>query len=149
MKKFGRDYGQDGALVSIAAIVILVVLLISASAYAVWANNGRQDYKNNSDKKSATAVAAALTVQKATLQKQFDEQSKQPILTYSGPATYGSVKFNYPKTWNGYIDTSDSGNPIKALFYPGLVPSAGVFYSLRVELVSDDYASIVNNFNNL
>lgn len=152
MTESGKRYGQEGALVSIVAIIILAIGLISASGFAFWAYNGRQDYKNNSDKKVAAAVSSAVSQEKDKLQKQFDEQAKLPVLTFTGPLTYGSVTFNYPRTWNGYVDQNDASNPLKAYFANGLVPaqstgsSAGVNYALRVDLVSMDYSQVLTSF---
>lgn len=152
MLKTNNKYGQAGTSALMLAIAVLAIALIIVFIFAIWANNGRQDYKNNSDKKASAAVTAAIKVEDAKLQNQFDEQAKQPVQTYSGPATYGSVKFNYPKSWDGVVDTSDASNPIKAFFFNGLVPgplpAPGVFYALRVDLVNDDYSNVVDQFNN-
>ena len=149
MQKSGKSYGQAGGVVTAAFYVLLTAALVAAIAFGIWANNGRQNYKNDSDKKSAAAVTSALAIQKATLQKQFDEQSKQPVQTYTGPSTYGSVKYNYPKTWDGYVDTTNDGNPIVGFYYQGTPPlqnDVGILYSLRVELLNADYASTVTTY---
>ncbi len=130
------------------AAIILGVLLIASLAFGYWAFSGRQDYKNNTDKKVSAAVAAAQTAQAAKLQAQFDEQSKSPYKTYTGSATYGSVSFNYPKTWSAYVDETGNTQPIDGYFYPGQVPGieGSTAYALRVELVNDDYATVLNQF---
>lgn len=148
MEKSGSRFGQSGSLVLIVAVVILVAALISMSAFAVWSYNGRRDYKNNLDTKVAAAVDVAKQQASAVQKKTDDEQAKLPVLTFTGPVAYGAVTFNYPRTWNGYVDESDSQKPIKAFFYNGLVPSGGVFYSLRVELVDTDYPTVLKSFDN-
>lgn len=86
----------------------------------------------------------AKATQKIELQKQFDEASKLPYKTYSGSATYGSITFNYPKTWSVYVD-ENSSQPLNAYFYPDVVPGlqTKIAFALRVELVNSDYASVL------
>jgi len=119
---------------------------VAALAFGYWAFSGRQDYKNKSDTKVATAVVAAQKSQTAKDQAAYDQQSKQPYSSFVGPATYGTVSFNYPKTWNAYIDTTSSNEPINGYYYPGSVPgvSSGTAYALRVELLTTDYGSTVS-----
>ncbi|MBI2589336.1 hypothetical protein HYW35_04015 [Candidatus Saccharibacteria bacterium] len=125
-------------------IIILAIALVSALAFGFWAFTGRQDYKNNFDKKASAAVEQAKATQKIELQKQFDEASKLPYKTYSGSATYGSITFNYPKTWSVYVD-ENSSQPLNAYFYPDVVPGlqTKIAFALRVELVNSDYASVL------
>jgi hypothetical protein len=134
---------------NILMTIVLVLLLIGALAFGGWAFKNMQDYKNNSDKKAAVAVEAAKKVQTTQLQAQFDEQSKSPNKTFHGSPTYGSISFNYPKTWSGYIDSSNSSEPINAYFNPDIVPGvqSKTAYALRLELVSTDYAQVLQQLN--
>jgi hypothetical protein len=134
---------------SILFTVILVLLLVGALAFGGWAFKNMQDYKNNSDKKSAAAVEAAKKAQAVQLQTQFDEQNKSPNKVFHGSPTYGTVSFNYPKSWSAYVDTSGSSEPINAYFHPGEVPGtqSKTAYALRLELVSTDYAQVVQQFS--
>lgn len=132
-----------------AATIILGVLLAAAIIFGIWAYMGRQDYKNNVDKKVATAVAAAEKTRAAQLQSQaqlaFDAVN---TYEYQGPTTYGSVTFRYPKTWSGYVDGSDSSEPVNGYFQPDIVPGtqSAVAFALRVELSDKDYQSVVDQF---
>lgn len=139
---------QDGSVLSMVLIIVLAVLLAGASAAAIWAYGGRQNFKNNSAKISAAAVSAALDDQRTQLQKQFDEQSKQPLKNFKGPDTYGTVSFNYPRTWSAYIDQSSSAEPINGYFFPDQVPGIGgdSAYALRVELLSTTYEQAISQF---
>lgn len=129
--------------------IVLVVLLIASLAFGAWAFKNMQDYKNNSDKKAAVAVANANKIQAAQLQAKYDKDSKSPFKVFSGSPTYGTITFNYPKTWSAYVDTSNSSEPINAYFYPGEVPGiqSKTAYALRVELVSTDYAQAVQQLS--
>lgn len=131
-------------------IVILTLLLIGSLIFGGWAYAGRQSYKNDSDKKAAVAVEAAKKEQTAQLQAQFAEQSKSPNKTFTGSPTYGSITFNYPKTWSAYLDSNNTSEPINGYFHPDVVPGtqSKVAFALRVELVNTDYSQIVQQFTN-
>lgn len=130
-------------------MVILILLLVVALVFGIWSFSKMQDYKNNSDQKAAAAIAAANKQLTAQLQAQFDEQNKSPNKTFKGSPTYGSIAFNYPKTWSVYIDTSSTSEPINGYFYPDEVPGiqSKTAYALRVELVSNDYSQVLQSFN--
>lgn len=142
-------HDQNGSVVSLGVIIFLVVGLIISLVFAGWAFSSRQEYKNNADKKTAVAVEAAKKVQADELQKAFAEQEKLPIKTYRGSVTYGTVTYDYPKTWSAYVDESASSQLINGYFYPGILPSlqSKTAYALRVELVSSDYASILTKYD--
>jgi hypothetical protein len=128
-------------------LAIVSLLLILALAFGIWAFGQMQDYKTNVDKKVAVAVAGANKQQAAELQAQFEEQAKSPYKVFSGSPTYGSVTFQYPKSWSAYAN-SDSNEPINAYFYADVVPGteSGAAYPLRVELVNTDYTQVVQQF---
>ena len=131
-----------------AIMAVLVLLLIASLAFGAWAFSSRQSYKNDSDAKVAAAVAVAKKQQSATDQANFDQQLKQPYKTFTGPATYGSITFNYPKTWSAYVDQTGDNEPINGYFYPGEVPgvSGNTAYPLRVELLDNDYSTVVGQY---
>lgn len=144
-------HNQDGASGALVSLVLTIVLLIGAIAFGIWAFGSRQDYKNNTDAKIADAVTIAKQQESAVKDKQFAEESKNPLTTYSGPQAYGSIILSYPKTWSGYInDTSSDGSsntPIDGYFHPGLVPSisqSSSVFSLRIQVISKSYSEVVN-----
>lgn len=139
---------QQGSIASVLLIVFLSLAALGALGFGIWAFNGRQDYKLNSDKKSAQAVEVAKAAQKIELQKEFDEQEKLPNETYKGRLDYGSITFNYPKTWSAYIDETAGSQPLNAYFYPIAVPAlqSKTAFALRVELVQTDYAQVLQQF---
>jgi hypothetical protein len=143
------EYQSSGGGRQVVVIIILVLLLVASLGFGGWAYSKMQDYKKNSDQKSATAVIAANKQLTAKLQTQFDQQSKSPTKTFKGPQPYGSVTFDYPKTWSAYADTTNTSEPINAYFHPGEVPStqSKTAYALRVELLNSDYSQIVSQLN--
>jgi flagellar basal body-associated protein FliL len=108
-------YSEQGTMnVLLVPVITLALLFIAAGSFAAWAFSSRQDYKNNSDAKSAAAVAVNKSAVQAEDAKQFAEAAKNPLKPYVGPEAYGSVKVLYPKTWSAYVDTTDSSTPVKA-----------------------------------
>jgi hypothetical protein len=146
----GELTGKSGSgMGKMLSVVILALLLVAAIGFGGWAYSKMLDYKNNSDKKATAAVADSKKQITAELQAQFDEASKSPNKTFHGSPTYGSVTFNYPKTWSGYIDSSNSREPINGYFHPDVVPGTDskTAYALRIELLSSDYAQIMQGFD--
>lgn len=133
---------------SMLLTITLVALLLLSLGFGIWAFMGRQDYKNKSDQKAAAAVEKAKKEQAIQLNAQFAEQSKSPYKVFSGSPTYGSISFNYPKTWSAYVDTNGS-QPINGYFHPDQVPGlqSKTAFALRLELVDTDYTQVVGQFN--
>lgn len=148
MKRVWDERGQLNVL--LIPVILLVLMLVGAGAFAVWAYNGRQDYKNNVDTKVSTAVEANKQVVQAQDAKQYAEAAKQPLKTYVGPEAYGSVHISYPKTWSAYVDTTGGATGLNGYLYPDTVPSItsqSSVFALRVEVVQTAYNQVVSQFN--
>jgi hypothetical protein len=119
-----------------------VVLLLGVAGFGTWAFASRQDYKNNSDQKSAAAATAAVKDTQIKDAAKYAEESKNPLKQFVGPSQFGSVTAQYPKTWSGYI-IANASTPLSAFFHPDVVPdvvSQGNAYALRIQVVSRSYA---------
>ncbi len=132
--------------------ILLVALLLGAVIFAFWAFGERQDYKNNSDKKVAAAIKVAEKQTTEENNKKFAEELKNPLKTYVGPESYGSVTVHYPKTWSAYILTggTSSGAVLDAYFHPDIVPAitsssdgAPAAIALRVQVLNQSYDQAV------
>ncbi|MEK7472142.1 MAG: hypothetical protein AAB624_02740 [Patescibacteria group bacterium] len=141
---------QRGSIQSSALTVGFAVLFVASTAFGIWAFMGRADYKNNSDKKSATAVATAKEEQKATDEADFLEREKQPYETFDGPSEFGSIKIVYPKTWELYVDvkTTGSGTSVDGYAHPIYVPGvqSDTAFALRFQVIGDDYTSLLKQY---
>ncbi len=145
----GHHQKHGRSLATILIILLLVIALIASITFAVWAFGGRQDYKNNSDQKAATAVAQAVKQEDDKQVKIFAEQEKSPYKTYKGPDTYGGVTVTYPKTWDAYIVNKDTASsPVDGYFYPGFVPDiAGTTaFALRLEVLNQSYSQALETY---
>lgn len=133
----------------IIAVVILAILSIGLGVFGLWAYSSQQDYKNNSDKKSAQA--AALAVQKESTRKdnEFVEKEKNPLKKFEGPVQYGNLSVSYPKTWGAYVTVSDKvAVPVDGYFHPNYVPGvqSGTAFALRVQVSSQLYDQEMKQF---
>src|SRR3990167_10130003 len=111
-----KKYNQSGGAALVLSDILLILALVAALGFGWWAFSQRQDYKNNFDKKVAEEVAKAQAAQKTQLEQEFAEKEKSPSKSFKGSETYGSVAFDYPKTWSAYVDQSGGNQPINGYF---------------------------------
>lgn len=140
---------QRGSVLSVVMLSVCLLLLVASLGFGGWAYTQMQDYKTKSDQKSAQAVKAAEELQKAKLEKEFAEKEKQPTKTYTGPETYGSISYDYPKSWSAYIDeTSKSGTLLNSYLYPNFVPNLNdTSFALRIEVVNSPYDQVAKSYD--
>lgn len=149
MVKHNQVGAVNGLVIS---FVLTIVLLIGALGFGGWALSSRNDYKDNVDKKVTVAVEEAKQAQSIAKDKEFAELAKQPLKTYGGPQSYGSLHVEFPKTWSGYAD--DSGKAatlVDGYFSPGVVPSLtdqGSVFALRVQVLGQPYSRTLEAFAN-
>ncbi len=132
-------------------VIALAILLIVFVGFAIWAFAGRQDYKQNSDKKVESAVVVAKKETETQKDKEFVEKEKIPHKFYKSPDTLGTVAFEYPKTWSAYVDENpktNSGTPLNGFFHPDFVPGAdsGTDFGLRTQVISKPYNEVLKPY---
>jgi hypothetical protein len=131
-------------------LILSIVFLLGTAGFALWAFMSRQDYKNNVDVKVRTAVGVAVKETETRKDNEFQEREKQPLATYQGPATSGSIVIKYPKTWSAYVEDAGKGSkPLDGYFHPTKVPGiqSEAAYALRVEVVEQSFADVVKTFD--
>jgi hypothetical protein len=146
-----RKLGARGEMnVLIIPLIVAVLLLFTALGFGYWAFSSRQDYKNHTDQKIATAVQASNQQLTSTLNAQFAQKEKYPLTTYNGPEAFGSLNIKYPKTWSSYVAEEDqTQTPLDGYFYPGTVPDAtnqGNSFALRVQVNTQSYSDTLQQF---
>ena len=148
-----KTLDQRGAINALLIpLILVIVFFLGAAGFGYWAFSERQDYKNNSDAKVAVAVEAAEKRTQAADAKQYAEEAKKPLKTYVGPAAYGAVTVQYPKTWSAHVieETDSSSTPVDAYFHPDFVPDTrndDKSFALRIQLVGDSYDEVLNDFS--
>ncbi len=134
----------------IITLVLFVLLFFGASGFGIWAFMERGKFKNDTDKIVAKEVA--LTEKRVSTAKdaEFVEAEKRPTKGYKGPATFGSVELEYPKTWAAFITESDkTSTPIDGYLHPDYVPGvkSGTSFALRIELEQKSYDNELKNLD--
>jgi len=127
--------------------IVFAILAIGAAGAFVWAFMQMQDYRNNVDKKVAAAVEVAKADQKKELQAQFDEDYKRPNLTFQSASVFGSVTFDYPRTWAQYI--AKNTDSLEVYFNPVAVPTVNSTtpFALRVTVTTRAYDQVLKSYD--
>lgn len=135
-----NNKNQSG-FISVVLAVAFGLLFVSASVFGFWAFSERGDYKNNVDAKIEDAVTLAVQKAESAKDVEFLEKEKSPVRRYSGSSTYGSLSFEYPKTWSVYVEESSSGTVLDLYAHPFVVPDTGLKqpYALRAQIISTSY----------
>jgi hypothetical protein len=133
-------------------LILMIILVLAGAGFGIWSFSSRQDYKNNSDQKAAAVAAKQREATEAADAVKYAEEAKKPYDTYIGPAAYGNITVNYPKTWSAYVVESKGGGsstPVSGYFQPHIVPNVADQdnnYALRTELVTGSYQSVLQQF---
>lgn len=145
--------GQGGAMNLLAIPLALVTLALFAVAGLAYYEYGQSEqYKNDVDQQIAAAVSKAEAETSEKKDKAFAEKEKSPYVVWTGPAAYGSLKIQYPRTWSAYVDaptTLTGGRPVNGYFAPNQVPSINDqtnTFALRVYIVQQAYDGIVKQY---
>jgi hypothetical protein len=133
--------------VSFIVAIVLALTTLGALAAFVWAYMERDHYQNDTELIVAEAVTSAKQEQYTTDEGIFFEEAKKPSRAFAGPSDFGSVGFDYPKTWSVYNEKNDSSS-YSAYFYPIMVPpiKAETAYALRVSVESKSYDDAVKSY---
>lgn len=144
MKKLRSE--EVGAInILLVPLVVAVLCFFSTLGFAFWAYSERNDYKDNSDQKSAAAVEVAIQKVSSEKDNEFLEKEKSPFVDYSGPAQYGSIKVKYPKTWSAMITETQSPTFI---FHPKYVfGDENAKHALKITIEDQSYNSIIGQYD--
>ena len=136
----------------LVATILLIFLSAGAIGLAVWAYINYNDQKTNVDTKISSAVTIANKAQADKDEANFFKREKEPNREFVGPADYGRVTFNYPKTWSVYVNKdASSGGTFESYLNPITVPpvSASQQFALRILIESKDYDKVIASYSAL
>lgn len=106
-------------------ILPLVLLSLSTAAGVICAVVFFLNWQQaSSDVKSKITVAEmeAKAEQKAADDAKYEEEEKKPYKVFAGPEDYGSLSFQYPKTWSVYVNKdARNGGDFEAYLNPDIV----------------------------
>lgn len=136
----------------VKTIVIIIVSLIAVTFIGlfIWMNMNYQEAQTDLDTKIAVAVAEAKDEQAMELEQDFLEREKYPYKTFSGPADYGQLTFEYPKTWSVYVAAAatNSDGDFNAYFNPIQVDAVGddTVNALRVTIRDESFDEVSEEY---
>lgn len=140
-----------GPIIKTIALIVLTLACITLVGLFIWKNNQYEEAQSDVDEKIAEAVAEAKDEQAEKDEKEFAEREKYPYRNFAGPADYGQLSFEYPKTWSLYIEKDASnGGDYMAYFNPIEVEvvSNNTINALRVEILDRAFDDVARNYQN-
>ena len=136
-------------LVKTILIIVISLVAVAFIGLFIWTLVRYNDASTDLDKKISDAVAIAEEKQALELEKEFAEREKNPYKTFSGPADYGELTFEYPRTWSVYIASDASkGGDFDAYFNPIEVNpiSDETVDALRLTIRDTDFESVAKEY---
>ncbi len=134
----------------VAALIAVVFIGLYIHKYIQW-----KEVSTDVNTQIDQAVALAVAENTTKMEEEFIEREKNPYRDFMGPEDYGSLSFQYPRTWSVYI-ASDAvnGGDFAAYLNPTQVEpiSLDSINALRVTIrntpfdtVAKTYESFVTN----
>lgn len=139
----------------IETIILVVVCIIAAVAIVFAVINFMQynELKNNADSEKEIAVAEAKKDQQEIDNLKFEDQLKLPNNPFTGPSDYGSLSFEYPKTWSVYVESDGLNNSdFVSYFAPSQINPVGSEdsrYALRFYILNRQFNDVVKDYERL
>lgn len=136
-------------LIKTIAIVVLSLISVTFIGLFIWMFIQYDDASTDLNGKIEIAVAEAKDEQATQLEKNYLEREKYPYKTFSGPADYGQLTFEYPKTWSVYVDKSaDKGGDFNAYLNPVQVDTVDdeTINALRVTISTKSYDNVIADY---
>lgn len=144
---------QKGSALTIAIMAFLAVGVLALAVLSAWGYSERTKYKDQADQIVAKAVQENTASVQAKDAAAFAEEAKKPLKPYTGPEAYGTVHFEYPKTWSMYNNGNKaSTSPVDLYGAVDVVPSIQdqtATFALRVQVVASAYATSLQQFQGL
>ena len=133
----------------VASIIFAITTILGLVGY-LSASSEIDRYKTETDSIVSEAVEEAKLEQKEEDTKHFSKKYNEPYAEYAGPADFGSIRFNYPKTWSVYNNKFDQ-NGYQVVFYPDVIPvvSDKTAMALRISVVNKQYETVVSEYETL
>ena len=135
----------------VMVIIIIALFLLSATFIGlfIWKNMEYNEVSEDVQGQIDVAVAEAKDEQATKLEAEFAEREKYPYRTFSGPADYGQLTFEYPKTWSVYVAAAATkGGDFNAYFNPNQVDAVGkdTINALRVTIRDKSFDNVTAEY---
>lgn len=148
-ERIARAKNRVDLLKTIGLIVVSLLAVLFVGLF-IWMTLKWSEASTNVQGKIDVAVAEAKNKLQEKLENEFAEKEQYPFLTFSGPADFGSLTFEYPKNWSVYIpDDASRGGEFNAYLNPGQVNvvSDTTIMALRVSIRTEQIDSVLEDYN--
>lgn len=136
-------------LIKLIVIIVLSLISVTFIGLFIWMFIQYDNARTDVDGQIAVAVADAKDEQATKMEAEFLEREKYPYKTFSGPADYGELTFEYPRTWSVYIaDSATTGGDFNAYLNPIEVNtvSKDTINALRVSILNKSFDDVVSDY---
>lgn len=137
------------SLIKTIVIVALSLLSLTFIGLFIWMFVQYDVTRTDVDGQIADAVVDAVDENTKKLEMEFAEREKSPYYTFAGPADYGELSFEYPKTWSVYVaKDAAKGGDFEAYFNPVEVNvvSDETINALRMKILDVPYDDLVEEY---
>ena len=137
------------SLIKTIAIVVLSLVSVTFIGLFIWMTMRYNEASEDVEGQIEVAVAEERYATETKLEAEFLEREKNPYRTFSGPADYGQLTFEYPKTWSVYVAADASkGGDFTAYFNPVEVEAVSkeTVNALRVRILDKEFASVTADY---
>lgn len=145
-----KEESKKGGMLSLVGLIFACIVAAVAIVFAVQSFLNYRNLENNFDAKVDQEVREAKKKQHDEDEEAYAEREKEPNKTFAGPSDYGSLSFQYPKTWSVYIaEDGSSGGDYEVYFRPDYVDSIDnddSRYALRFLIVNESFDSVQRDY---
>lgn len=137
------------SLVKTIAIIALSLLSLTFIGLFIWMYVQYDTARTDVDGQISDAVVKAVGDNTMKLENDFAERQKYPFSTFAGPVDYGSLTFEYPKTWSVYVPMNAvNGGDFEAYFNPVQVDAVNSenIDSLRLAIKNAGFDEVVAEY---
>lgn len=141
-----KDYS---GIIKTVCLIFTSLLAVTFIGLFIYMTVQKNEAETDVEGKIELAVAEAETALETKLEKEFEEKEKYPYKTFAGPSDFGSLTFEYPKTWSVYLpDDGSRANDFKSYFNPGQVNIVQdeTVMALRVSIVNQLTEEVKQDF---
>ena len=142
---------RDEKLPWIIGTVVAALIAVTFIGLFIYIFGQWNTVKTDVDGQITAAVATAVNSKTEELEAQFEEREKLPYSLFAGPADYGELSFDYPKTWSVYeAEDAVDGGDYEAYLNPDKVypVSKSNINALRVLIKNQTYDNYVKTYDN-
>ena len=137
------------SLIKTIAIIALSLISVTFIGLFIWMFVQYDNTRTNVDGQISNAVVKAVDENTTKLENEFAEREKYPFQTFAGPADYGELTFEYPKTWSVYVaKDAHNGGDFEAYLNPVEVNEVSneTLMALRVKILNTPFDDVAKTY---